>query len=62
VAFLTVFFVDAFFLADACRFNDRFADGRLTERRGAGRLRADFAGVARRAAFRFAITPVLSEP
>jgi hypothetical protein len=51
----------AFFLADACGFALRFVVTRLAER-GAGPLRADLAGVARRAALRLAIAPVLSEP
>jgi hypothetical protein len=51
----------AFFLADACGFALRFVVTRLAER-GAGPFRADLAGVARRAALRLAIAPVLSEP
>jgi SNF family Na+-dependent transporter len=61
-AFLLAFFVGAFFLADARRFTGRFAVGRLAERRATGPFRAAFAGFPRRAAFRLAINPVLSEP
>jgi hypothetical protein len=61
-AFLLAFFAGAFFLADARRFAARFAVGRLAERRATGPFRAAFAGFPRRAAFRLAINPVLSEP
>jgi hypothetical protein len=56
------FLVDrAFFLADACGFAVRFGVARLAER-AADPFRADLAGLARLAALRLAIAPVLSEP
>jgi hypothetical protein len=61
-AFLLAFLAGAFFLADARRFTVRFAVWRLAERRATGPFRAAFAGFPRRAAFRLAINPVLSEP
>ena len=61
-AFLLTFFAGAFFLADACRLAGRFVVGRLAEPREADPFRAAFAGFPRLAAFRLAISPVLSEP
>jgi hypothetical protein len=64
-AFGLVFRVDfragAFFLADACRFDDRFAAPRVAARPLAA-FRPGFAGAARLVALRLAIASVLSEP
>jgi hypothetical protein len=54
-AFLLAFLAGAVLLADACRFTDRFALGRLAERLEAAPFLADFAGFARFAAFRLAM-------
>jgi hypothetical protein len=60
--FLLGFLAGAFFLADACRFTRRFPVWRLAGRRAADLFRAAFAAFRRLAAFRLAITSVLSEP